>query len=116
MIYGGLGLFASVCSWILYKRLLRGPLAILFWVFWKTVGLVPLGKGVSNVVHSTKEVVIPNVPEEVQTQLLSESNYDVPDESTEIWTDGINHDGVVGEEANIEEQIHSEHFEEVEVQ
>ena len=116
MIYGGLGLFASVCSWILYKRLLRGPLGLLFWVFWKTVGMVPLGKGVSNVLHSRKEVVIPSVPEEVQSQLLSESNYDVPDESTEIWTDGINHDGVVAEEDDNEDQIHSEHLEEVELQ
>ena len=31
MIYGGLGVVALTCVWIVYKRVLRGPLGLVVW-------------------------------------------------------------------------------------
>ena len=44
MIYAGLAVFGLVCMWILYKRLLRGPLGLILWGARKIVGS---GKAVS---------------------------------------------------------------------
>ena len=38
MIYAGLCMFGLTCLWIIYKRLLRGPLGLIFWTFEKALG------------------------------------------------------------------------------
>ena len=38
MIYGGLAMFGLTCLWIVYKRILRGPLGLVMWVVGKALG------------------------------------------------------------------------------
>ena len=56
MIYGGLAMFGLTCLWIVYRRLLRGPLGLLFWVVTKAVGAgtVVSRKGEARVVGSAE--------------------------------------------------------------
>jgi hypothetical protein len=37
-IYGGLAVFGLVCLWIVYKRILRGPVGLIIWGFGKAFG------------------------------------------------------------------------------
>ena len=39
MIYGGLAMFGLTCLWIVYKRILRGPLGLVMWVAGKALAL-----------------------------------------------------------------------------
>jgi hypothetical protein len=39
MIYGGLAMFGLACLWTVYKRILRGPLGLVFWASTKALGL-----------------------------------------------------------------------------
>ena len=88
---------------------------VLFWVLLKGTGLLPVGKGVSNVIHKQKEVVIPSVVEQVQTQPMADSNYGIQSETTEIWTDGVNQDDVVEQVKGTKVQTHGQHVEHVEL-
>ena len=38
LIYGGLAIFGLTCLWIVYKRILRGPLRFVFWAAGKALG------------------------------------------------------------------------------
>lgn len=38
MIYGGLAVFGLTCLWIVYKRILRGPLGLVIWATGKAFG------------------------------------------------------------------------------
>ena len=57
MIYGGLAMFGLTCLWIVYKRLLRGPLGLVLWVATKAVGAgaVVSRKGPARVVGSAEK-------------------------------------------------------------
>jgi Sec20 len=58
MIYGGLAIFGLTCLWIVYKRILRGPLGLMMWATGKVFGsgsaVSSVGKPLSS--SATKDV------------------------------------------------------------
>jgi len=105
-IYGGLAVFGATCSWIAYKRLLRGPLGLIIWMFTK---MMSVGKGGSTAVGSgLSSVKMSEVPTiggiSVDTRVemgmtgdvVTETVFVAPMESGEpLWSEGIEPDDVV---------------------
>jgi protein transport protein SEC20 len=51
-IYMSLGFFLLVCAWIIWKRILRGPVRLMLWSFFKVFGIFSFVFGPSNPVPS----------------------------------------------------------------
>lgn len=61
MIYGGLAIFGLTCLWIIYKRILRGPLGLIIWAGEKVLGFGPAVSSIGHVLSSdmTTPVITP---------------------------------------------------------
>jgi hypothetical protein len=82
MIYGGLAMFGLTCLWIVYKRIVRGPLGLVMWVAGKALG--------SGSVSSRSKENAASIPKsEVKTDKLMQTGFDASDKEEALWSEGF---------------------------
>ena len=98
MIYGGLAMFGLTCLWIIYKRILRGPLGLIIWVAIKVFGT---GASVSSIgkVMSTnnagKPIIAPSPTKIVETKdSLIDTGFEALQTDEALWSEGFEPDVV----------------------
>ena len=103
MIYGGLAIFGLTCLWIVYKRILRGPLGLIIWGVSKMVGSGhamsvsrgPIGKTTTRISAQNMPVVNTPVMEEIAFEKRMES----------LWSEGVDPEKTVLEEVILTESV-----------
>jgi Sec20 len=86
MIYGGLAMFGLACLWIVYKRILRGPLGLVFWVSTKALGL-------TSALARPLEVAVVNKAE-VNVGPLTETGFKEDITTELLWSEGVENDSL----------------------
>lgn len=87
-IYGGLAVFGLTCLWIVYKRILRGPLGLIIWGIGKAVGQGAVVTTVSNsAVKSKLSNVMGTEKGSVKmTGKVMEARFEMPTEEA-LWNE-----------------------------
>jgi hypothetical protein len=81
MIYGGLGVFGFTCFWIVYKRVLRGPVGLVIWGVGKALG--------SGRATGGREVGGGQTSVTVEVPTLKETGFVEGKEDEVLWREGI---------------------------
>lgn len=91
MIYGGLAVFGLTCLWIVYKRILRGPLGLVIWGVGKVLGSGTAVSSVGKVATSNigKNFVSAGKSEVKMKSDLKETGFEAPDKSEALWSEGF---------------------------
>jgi hypothetical protein len=94
-IYGGLAVFGLVCLWIVYKRILRGPVGLIIWGFGKAFGQGAAVTSVSRgLVKSTVSSVTGTGMGRVDMKEdAMETGFEIPKEEA-LWSEGFEDDVV----------------------
>ena len=81
-------MFGLTCLWIVYKRILRGPLGLMFWASTKALGLTSgfAKRGQANV------AVVDDV--EVKTKELTETGFQEAMTTEPLWSEGFEDDTI----------------------
>jgi Sec20 len=106
-IYAGMAVFGLTCLWIIYKRILRGPLGILIWIGGKAF---KSGGSVSVVISAAYSTSQKNVisatraeSEVMMTDHIMTAEFDLPDETEPLWSEELYDDALKDqEEATVE--------------
>jgi Sec20 len=103
MIYGGLGVFALTCAWIVYKRVLRGPLGLVVWGVGKALGS---GRSEMAGAREVEGVQVKGVKVTVEIPELKETGFGEGKEHEILWREGMLPDEVVKEvsDASVEKE------------
>jgi protein transport protein SEC20 len=86
MIYGGLAIFGLACLWIVYKRILRGPLGLVFWASTKALGL-------GSAFARPREVAVVGKTQ-VKVDRLTETGFKEDIRTEPLWSEGFEDDGL----------------------
>jgi Sec20 len=84
MIYVGLAIFGLACLWIVYKRVLRCPLGLVFWASTKALGLS------SAFARPWEVVVVGNA--KVNVNRLTETGFQEDITTKPLWSEGFEDD------------------------
>jgi hypothetical protein len=106
MIYGGLLVFGMMCLWIVYKRIIRGPLGLVLWAAGKAVGSRKTASSVvgKGVLSSTTPAKV-----EVTTTASVETSYErVEGDDKPLWSEGFDLEDVITEYVTVTVDVDEE--------